>query len=57
MVSVFLYIKLEVSWLLDVSLVPWAIWLIKKFFDCFFSYREKQRYLEEKYILKMFEID
>jgi hypothetical protein len=33
LIAIFLFIKLGSTWLVDISLIPWGVWVLKKLLD------------------------
>lgn len=50
LVATFLFIKLGSTWLVDVSLLPWVVWVLKKLLDGYYSYKLRASEIEAKYL-------
>lgn len=57
LIAVFLFIKLGSTWLIDISLIPWGVWVLKKFLDGYDSYRQRASEIEAKYLARLMALE
>ena len=53
---IFLHLQLDQNFFIDLSLLPWLMWLIKNTLDHFYTYRKSNVKTQEKYQNIMLEL-
>ena len=57
MLAVFLFIKLGSTWLVDISVLPWGVWALKKLVDGYSSYKQRAIEIEGKYLVRLMALE
>ena len=57
LIAVFLFMKLGITWLVDISLIPWGVWVLKKLLDGYQSYKQRATEIEAKYLVRLMALE